>query len=80
MLSLLVIVVATSVRMIEEEVTKDETVYKNCLDACSKKHFMGIEVGTDGVLGDNTYVNEYDRTNCIDSYGDLYKYLKKSGG
>ena len=79
-LIILLIVVTAVVNIVTHEIVKDETVYKNCLDACSKKHFMGMEVGTDDVWGDNTYVNEYDRTNCIDGCGDLYKYIKKAKG
>lgn len=74
---LIVILLVSGLRIIEESNKRFEIVYKNCVDACSQKHFSGVKVGLDGESG-SSYVNEFDRTDCIDSCNQLY--LKVNGG
>ena len=74
---LILITLVVSLRIIEESNERFEIVYKNCVDACSEKHFSGIEVGIDGDTTKN-YVTEFDRTDCIDSCNQLY--IKVNGG
>lgn len=40
--------------------------YMMCTDACSGSYFMGIKKGDDLNLK-SCYVNEFDRTDCIDN-------------
>ena len=62
------------------KLNEDKIVYSNCVNACSEKHFMGLEVGPDGVSASTPFVYEFDRTDCIISCNDLYIKTKLIGG
>lgn len=60
---------------IDHLVEKNEIVYENCVDACSKKNFIGIKVGSDD-WRESPIVKEFDRTYCIKHCNELYLNLK----
>ena len=71
------LLVVMLINLITNESTKNEMFYNTCADACSKKNFMGIEVGLDDWTTQGKYVNEFDRTNCIASCNTAYLLLRQ---
>lgn len=67
---LALILLTTVLGWVTYTLIEDQTVHSNCVDACSKKGFLGTELGLDGDLG--CKVNEYDRTECVKSCNNMY--------
>ena len=83
-----VLVTISAIRITENTLGEDRIVYEKCVDGCSKKHFLGFNVGADlsstWVEGDEDgkvavyrpTVNEFDRTDCMESCNEMYFKLK----
>lgn len=59
---------------VTSEISEDKTIYKQCTNSCSVKHFQGLKIGTD--RPSNPYVIEYDRTHCLSNCNELYLGLQ----
>ena len=69
------IVISNTVGVISNSVLEDQIVYKKCVDGCSAKHFAGIDVNR--VQGTSCIVEEFDRTDCIDSCNRMFMVVSK---
>ena len=85
---LVFLVVAVLVGSFSELIGENKTVYRQCTNTCSEKHFMGTQLGRDiniktiklqkgdGVQIYNPTVIEFDRTDCIKSCNYMYLDLR----
>ena len=74
-----IIIISNLSNSIIEKITEKQTIYTVCTDACSEKHFSGVQIGVDGetMSGNiNPYVVEFDRTACIKNCNDMYQNLR----
>lgn len=58
------------------KVAENKMVHKNCVDACSKDHHLGIRIGIDGD-DSNCIAEEHNPTQCIKHCNLMY--LKSKG-
>ena len=83
------LIVTIMLGWVSHSVRENRMVYTKCADSCSKKHFLGIQIGGDqsipimiSAYKKSTtyampYVVEFDRTNCINSCNRMYLALRK---
>ncbi len=57
------------------QIQKEEDIYESCVYSCSKKNFIGTNIGMD--MYSKAPVLEFDRTDCIRSCNNLYIKLTK---
>ncbi len=74
---LVFIIITSTFTIINNDKDNLEAMYNSCVSACNEKHFSGLQVGEDRAIcrtkGDvkvcveNPFVEEFDRTPCINS-------------
>ena len=69
---IILLLVANGISLILSETSNDRVIYSRCVDSCSEKHFFGIDINS---MDQTCYLNEFDRTNCIQSCNSLYKSI-----
>lgn len=86
---LILIVVIILIGRIANIIDRNETVYRQCTNTCSEKHFMGYQLGDDINIKQTTLqkqstvkiynptIEEFDRTDCVKSCNEMYLEIRK---